>query len=356
MTLSLPRAIHRLTPRPLGYDAATAGLLGRHDFVLPMGEERLSVRFTPPVVVTGQRASGQWSAISFRIGDREGQCVLPHEILQRLVSLAEPKPRAPMEAPAALLLLEMLLDQGLTALEAATGAPIRFTRIEPAQQALPHIPALGEIGFEARFGNLDSFCGLVRLPLALMPVLHRLAPPLVRRFPDPPVMLSLRVGSVLVSPAELMALGPGFGLVLGTAAQVRHVIVAGEVLGAVVRHDGSRIVFEGGFVPLARIWPADWNSMTETHPSSATSPRPATPVEAEASAIEQLQIPLTFELARMPVSLAELRTIGEGHVIDIGALTERSVSIMANGRRIGEGELVDLGSSVAIRVTRIITA
>ena len=349
MTLSLPRAIHRLTPRPLGYDASAAGLLGRHDFVLPLGEERLSVRFTPPIL-----PSTQWSAICFRIGDREGQCVLPHETLQRLVSLAEPKPRAPMEAPAALLLLEMLLDQGLTTLEAAINAPIRFTRIEPAQQDTSHRPTFVEIGFEARFDTTGSFCGLLRLPPALMPVLHRLAPSLVRRFPDPPVMLSLRVGSVLISPEDLMALGPGFGLVLGTAAQVRHVIVAGEVLGAAVRHDGSRIVFEGGFVPLARIWPADWNSMTETPPSSVSDPHPATTVEA--SAIEQLQIPLTFELARMPVSLAELRTIGEGHVIDIGALTERSVSIMANGRRIGEGELVDLGSSVAIRVTRIITA
>ena len=351
MTLSLPRAIHRLTPRPLGYDASAAGLLGRHDFALSVGEERLSVRFTPPIL-----PSAQWSTICFRIGDREGKCLLPHDILQRLVSLAEPKPRAPMEAPAALLLLEMLLDQGLTALEATTGTPIRFTRVEPAQQTMPHMPALSEIGFEARFGNSDSFCGLVRLPPALMPVLHRLVPPLVRHFPDPPVMLSLRVGSVLVSPSELMALAPGFGLVLGAAAQVRHVIVGGEVLGAAARHDGSRIVFEGGFVPLARIWPADWNSMTETPPSSATSRHPATTVEAEASAIEQLQIPLTFELARMSVSLAELRTIGEGHVIDIGALTERSVSIMANGRRIGEGELVDLGPSAAIRVTRIITA
>ena len=349
MTLSLPRAIHRLTPRPLGYDASAAGLLGRQDFALFVGEERLSVRFTPPIL-----PSTQWSAICFRIGDREGQCVLPHETLQRLVSLAEPKPRAPMEAPAALLLLELLLDQGLTTLEAAINAPIRFTRIEPAQQATSHMPAFVEIGFEARFDTASSFCGLLRLPPALMPVLHRLAPSLVRRFPDPPVMLSLRIGSVLVSPEDLMALGPGFGLVLGTAAQVRHVIVAGEMLGAAIRHDGSRIVFEGGFLPLARIWPADWNSMTETPPSSVSDPHPATTIEA--SAIEQLQIPLTFELARMPVSLAELRTIGEGHVIDIGALTERSVSIMANGRRIGEGELVDLGSSVAIRVTRIITA
>ncbi|MBF0892061.1 hypothetical protein HKD28_11675 [Gluconobacter sp. LMG 1744] len=349
MTLSLPRAIHRLTPRPLGYDALAAGLLGRQDFALSVGEERLSVRFTPPILLPAQ-----WSAICFRIDDREGQCVLPHEILQRLVSLAEPKPRGPMEAPAALLLLELLLDQGLTTLEAAINAPIRFTQIEPAQQDTSHRPKFVEIGFEARFDTTGSFCGLLRLPPALMPVLHRLAPSLVRRFPDPPVMLSLRVGSVLISPEDLMALGPGFGLVLGTAAQVRHVIVAGEMLGAAVRHDGSRIVFEGAFVPLARIWPADWNSMTETPPSSVSEPHQPTTVEA--SAIEQLQIPLTFELARMPVSLAELRTIGEGHVIDIGALTERSVSIMANGRRIGEGELVDLGSSVAIRVTRIITA
>ncbi|MBS1074690.1 FliM/FliN family flagellar motor switch protein [Gluconobacter sp. Dm-73] len=349
MTLSLPRAIHRLTPRPLGYDASAAGLLGRHDFVLLLGEERLSVRFMPPIPLPAR-----WSTVCFRIGDVEGECLFPHEILQRLVSLAEPKPRAPMEAPAALLLLEMLLDQGLMVLEAAINAPIRFARIEPARESISHATPLVEIGFEARFDTADSFYGLIRLPPALMPELHRLAPSLVRRFPDPPVMLSLRIGSVLVSPAELMTLGPGFGLVLGTAAQVRHVIVAGDVLGAAVRPDGSRIVFEGGFVPLARIWPADWNSMTETPPSSVSEPHQPTTVEA--SAIEQLQISLTFELARMPVSLAELRTIGEGHVIDIGALTERSVSIMANGRRIGEGELVDLGSSVAIRVTRIITA
>lgn len=352
MMLSLPPAIRRLIPKPLGYDVSAAGLLGRHDFAVSVGEERLSVRFTPPRII-----SARWSAVCFRIGEgEEGQCLFPHDVLQTLVSLAEPKPRAPMESTAVLLLLELLLDRDLTTLEAAINAPICFTRIEPAQQATAQACALVEIGFEARFDTLGSFCGVLRLPPVLMPALHRLAPPLMRRFPDPPVMLSLRIGSVLVSPDELMTLGPGFGLVLGTAAQVRHVIVAGDVLGALVRHDGSRIVFEGAFAPLARIWPADWNSMTETPPSSATEPHQSTTVVADASAIEQLQIPLTFELARMPVSLAELRTIGEGHVIAIGALTERSVSIMANGRRIGEGELVDLGSSVAIRVTRIITA
>lgn len=354
------RRITSFHPPPLGYPAEITKTFGRQPISLNLGQECLRIQFTPPIT-----PEADWIAVSFSLAGQEGQCIVPRGVMRMILRIAEPRPRAPMETPVALLLLEMLLNDALTQLEVQLGSVFSLTNIGPPEVGLSdtHIvqmesdePMRGslstayQIGFFARFGAEESFAGLLVLPRSLLPPLLNLAPPLAARLPDPPVTASVQIGSIRTTMAELSALAPGYGLVLTAASAQRVTLIAGGRLRASGRLANSRIFLESGFHPHSPNQLDDWTSMNEAPPAS---PGKAAS-EPDDMALEQLQIPLSFELGRITLTLAELRAIGEGHVIEIGSLVEQRVSIMANGQRIGEGELVEIGQSLAVRITRIV--
>jgi type III secretion protein Q len=69
--------------------------------------------------------------------------------------------------------------------------------------------------------------------------------------------------------------------------------------------------------------------------------------------LDDVPVTLSFELGSLELTLADLRTLAPGRVLDIAGELPPLVAICAGRRRIGLGELVDLGGRLAVEVRRI---
>jgi type III secretion protein Q len=69
--------------------------------------------------------------------------------------------------------------------------------------------------------------------------------------------------------------------------------------------------------------------------------------------LDDVSVTLSFELGSLELTLADLRMLAPGRVLDIAGATPPLVAICAGRRRIGLGELVDLGGRLAVEVRRI---
>ncbi len=68
---------------------------------------------------------------------------------------------------------------------------------------------------------------------------------------------------------------------------------------------------------------------------------------------DQLPVQLTFEVGRLEITLAELRGLGPGSVLELGRNLAGAVHISAQGRPVGQGELVDVEGMVGVKVVRL---
>lgn len=70
--------------------------------------------------------------------------------------------------------------------------------------------------------------------------------------------------------------------------------------------------------------------------------------------LEDLQIPVAFEIDSARVSLGELASLGEGSVIELDvALLEASVRLVCHGQTLGTGQLVAIGDQLGVRIVRM---
>lgn len=84
----------------------------------------------------------------------------------------------------------------------------------------------------------------------------------------------------------------------------------------------------------------------------------AGPVAADLSrtpaGLEDLQLPIAFEIDSARVSLGELANLGEGSVIELDvALLEASVRLVCHGQTLGVGQLVAVGEQLGVRIVRM---
>ena len=80
---------------------------------------------------------------------------------------------------------------------------------------------------------------------------------------------------------------------------------------------------------------------------------PHHPTEATSMDTDQLEIPLTFGLGSLTLTLGELKNLTPGHVLTLAGNLEQPVSIHANGRLIGRGELVRVDDHPGVRLVEV---
>lgn len=323
--------------RTLGFDPAITPLFGRAPIMVPMEQDTLAIRFVPP-----PQPDDTWLTLSFSFGNWSGICSIAHGIMRMLLRMAEPRPRAPLTSPVAGLLLEMLFDAPLASLEGRIGSTFALTGFATGP---PQDANLTRIGFRAAFGAEESFDGLLLVPSALLRAMIAQSPPLVRSLASPPIAICFRIGALAVTPTELQSLRPGAGLVIGRVRPDRLVVVAGEYLAAMTHYDGYSAVCATSLHPAHEAGFANWIGMST---DSLRAPL------ATDTRLGALNVPLSFEIGRRVMTLAELSSIGEGHVLEIGPLSDQTVSVIANGQRIAEGELVEIGTTLAVRLIRVV--
>jgi type III secretion protein Q len=82
---------------------------------------------------------------------------------------------------------------------------------------------------------------------------------------------------------------------------------------------------------------------------AAQAPAPVVP----AAAIEELPLRIVFDLGEVELSLAELKALVPGQVIDLAREPGHAVRVSVNGRRIGAGEIVEIEGRLGVRITEL---
>ena len=347
LNIALPGSVvTRFQPCPLPCPAALSPLLHSSDFTFEVEGFPVRGRLTAPP------GDGQYplTTLRWRLGDVMADLILPDWLTARLLRTAEPEPSGDIDGMTATLLLEMALAEPLSRLEAACGEPLELIDDKHPTTALP--PAIGNdivLGVTGLFDG-EPFVGTLRAPMQAMGALQRLAiaSTVSNALIEPPIALAVRFGLARLDATLLRSLDIGDAIVPEQLPEAAVVIVAGERLTAPGRLDGSRVILEARPRQAAETATETW-LMTE-HPGPNV-PDPKS-LALQDTALQDLQVTLVFELARQAATLRDVRSLAPGHVIELGPLAERHVSVLANGSRIGEGEIVRVGDVTAVRLTR----
>lgn len=84
----------------------------------------------------------------------------------------------------------------------------------------------------------------------------------------------------------------------------------------------------------------------------ALTPEPSGPDDA--APLDELQLPVSFEVDSARITLAELANIRSGYVIELERpLTAATVRLVCHGQTVGQGQLVAVGEQLGIRITRM---
>jgi type III secretion system YscQ/HrcQ family protein len=116
-------------------------------------------------------------------------------------------------------------------------------------------------------------------------------------------------------------------------------LTAGDTIRWPARHEPGRLAVDGlrSHVNAEQEW---W------------MPDDALP-GAEATGLDDLPVRLSFELGQFDLTLAELETLGPGHVFELNRGEADGVDIMANGKRIGAGRAITINGTLGVQIVRL---
>ena len=81
---------------------------------------------------------------------------------------------------------------------------------------------------------------------------------------------------------------------------------------------------------------------------------PMTDVDA-AAALDELPLKLVCQVGTLELTLAQLRELGAGSLLQLNTPGVDSVDLMVNGRRVGQGQLVKIGDGLGVRLLSFAT-
>lgn len=328
-------------PPELPHAVALSRVFGRAPLCLNVAGAELAVRFAPGDAWAGLSGIQDITQLQWTLGAEAGTLDLPTATLRHLAASIEPTPSAPLDAATCCFLAELALAPQLEALEALAGSALRL-EASSGQALGPLVP----VALRGTFGDAP-FGARLGLPVGMLHLLGDV----VNRLPvelagtcDVPVALAVRIGTTRLEWSLFASAVPGDALLLReTPNQDYAVVVAGERYAAPARLHGAQAVLDA---PLRRADDIGLGKWTMSQIPLADS------VEPPRAAMDDMEVTLVFELGRRPATLAELRGLAAGHVLEIGRNLSGPVSILANGQRIGEGELVKAGGALAVRILK----
>jgi type III secretion protein Q len=173
------------------------------------------------------------------------------------------------------------------------------------------------------------------------------------------IRLPLVVAALDVTVAELDSLAIGDVVVLSgmSAADTDQVHLAISPAGGIIaRIDGHRLTVErlGKSMSTSDAAPATRSAPTAAaRPGTApAAPAAKAPVVPPAS-IEELPLRIVFDFGDLELTLAELRGLVPGQVIDLARPPGSAVRMTVNGRRVGAGEIVEIDGRLGVRITEL---
>lgn len=232
--------------------------------------------------------------------------------------------------------LECFAAEALAALEQAAGTPVAVTGLEraesdPLASACP-FELLGGDGLRLAGSWVAAESGAGG---AVERLLRSRAVP-GRALPDDfPVAAAVCVGLWRAPLSALEGLAPG-DVALSPAGAERFVVIGSKLRCAARLADGVLSV-EGKTMADAKNTPA---------------PAPgAGPAGDPISPLDEVEVDVQARVGRITMTLAQLRQLGAGQVIEFSTPVESPATLLANGRPVATGELVDVGGRVGVKIT-----
>jgi len=212
------------------------------------------------------------------------------------------------------------------------------TEIEPAES--------GAAPWQARAGLL--FESPEVLPERCPPDLAAEPIPL-SAFMDTQVPLRFELGATFLSRRDFAAIA------LGDIVRIEKWLPAGGALRCVARVRGRLHLRVFGLVQGNRITIENVEEKPMTTDAPATPAAEAMPRPLPTDSLDDIELVTTFELEERRLSLAELRALRPGTVLELAQpLNQAVIRILANGMPVGEGHLIAVGNRLGVRVSRFI--
>ncbi|MCS3466952.1 type III secretion protein Q [Pseudomonas sp. JUb42] len=296
----------------------------------------------------GQPLTVRWSGVAadtaaelwMTLGQAMFALSLPDEALRVLGLPASVKPHS----LAGSLLLEQALLPLILPIEQLFGLPLRVQDNPTPRVRGPLAMHLGVQLGEAAEWPLQLHMDEDGADL-LAAALDLYAPTVPHDLGHLPLPMTVDSGEAWLTLAELRSLLPGDVVMLDPwpASQVRLCAVTG--LQARAQLDGQRLqLLEQPFAV---------NSMKEHHMTEVGAGR-GLETSLEAS-LNELPLKLVCQVGSVEMTLAQLRELGTGSLLQLTPSMQEGVDLMINGRRVGQGQLVQVGEGLGVRLLSFAT-
>ena len=232
------------------------------------------------------------------------------------------------------LLLELAVLDLIERLEPLLAQPLQLLEAPQDQQ-----PYVLHLALELTFANQPAMHAQLDLSEGAAVLLAQLLEQHAQREPDP--LPDLRQSLAVVAgqqhlslgelrslrPGDVLMLEPGPGLLLELAGRLQ-----------------ARCQYQGEVLRLQEALQAPLLHMENT----------MTDVDA-AAALDDLPLKLVCQVGSLELTLAQLRELGAGSVLQLNTPGVDNVDLMVNGRRVGQGQLVKIGDGLGVRLLSFAT-
>jgi type III secretion protein Q len=244
------------------------------------------------------------------------------------------------------MLLELALLSMIEPLEQLAGLPLRIVDNAAAPDAQPLVVSLTMQVQLAQGAPLSV--GLQLSPAAatlLADLLEQHATPAAHPLPALNLPFSVESGEAQLSVAELRSLNPGDVVMLDHWPD-RHarLVLQGRRLHARAELDGNTLTLLEQPIAL---------NFLKEHPMTGSAESAAPP--SQDSPLDDLPLKLVCQVGSVELSLAQLRELGTGSLVQLTPQLHDGVDLMVNGRRVGQGQLVKIGDGLGVRLLSFAT-
>ena len=253
---------------------------------------------------------------------------------QLLLPLALSFDVQPLPALPRSLLLELALLDLIETLEPLLGHPVQLLDAGEGQD-----PFAVHVALELTFANQPPMSAQLDLSESAAVRVAQLLAQYAEPEPEPLLALhqtlAVVAGRQWLSLGELRSLRPG------------DVLMLEQGPGLLLDLDGrlqARCQYQGEVLRLQDALKAPF-----VEPEN-----PMTDVDA-AAALDELPLKLVCQVGTLELTLAQLRELGAGSLLQLNTPGVDSVDLMVNGRRVGQGQLVKIGDGLGVRLLSFAT-
>lgn len=244
------------------------------------------------------------------------------------------------------MLLELALLGVIEPVEQLAGLPLRIVHNAIELDAQPLVVSLTMQVQLAQGAPLYVALQLSAAAATLLAdLLEQHATPAAHPLPALHLPFTVENGEAELSVAELRSLNPGDVVMLDhwPDGQAR-LVLQGRRLHARAELDGNTLELLEQPIAL--------NFLKEHHMTG--SAESATPQSLD-SPLDDLPLKLVCQVGSVELSLAQLRELGTGSLVQMTPQLHDGVDLMVNGRRVGQGQLVKIGDGLGVRLLSFAT-